>query len=284
MSANNNNNSVTRSVKVKPVQPRYIVLNEDIFNALDIYETSVYLALRYLADYRLASSDVEIKIEDLIIHSKVKRRMLFYCLNSLEKKHFLIKRLNWDKGTFGKTNEYEVAQHLYYFKPVEETEIEEKNTNDININEEINGSYIEGVHLVHGVVHDVHTVEHPVHEMHTVKKAEYKETYYQQNEQKKAVLDISNLLDNNPHKLPIQMLEDWLCNRKAKKAPVTQTAWTRLNKELGKCKNPIEAFEECVSAGWLSFKHEWIDKQKGKESYFDHETTGWAKDLDKDMF
>lgn len=283
MNAKNNKNTVS-AIKAKPVQPRYIVLNEDIYHALDIYELSVYQSLRFLADYKLASSDVEITIDDLIIQSKVKRRKLFYCLNSLEKKHFLIKRLNWDKGTFGKANEYEVAQHLYYFKPIEDDEIEEKITSDTNINEKINGSYIEGVHHVHTVVHDVHTVVHPVHSVHTNKKHEYQETYYQQNEQKKSVLSIDNLAQNNPHDLPVQMLEDWLCNRKAKKAPVTQTAWIKLNKELSKCTNPIEAFEECVSAGWLSFKHEWIDKQKNKGSYLDHDSTSWAKDLDKDMF
>ena len=131
------NNNVTCSISVKPVQPRYIMLNEDIYQALNIYETSVYLALRYHADYRKQSSDVEITIESLMQESKVKRRMLFHCLNSLEKKFFLIRRLNWEKGTFGKTNSYEVAQHLFYFKPLE---IEEKTPDVINTNEEINGS------------------------------------------------------------------------------------------------------------------------------------------------
>lgn len=288
MSTNNNNNSATRSIKVKPVQPRYINLNENIFTALDVYETRVYLALRYQADYRTQSSDVELTVDQLIKISKVKRSTLFEALNRLENKHFLIRRINWDKKTWGKANEYEVAQHLNYFKPVEEEEKEEKNTDDNNINGSINGSYIEGVQEVDYIVQEVddivQEVDDIVHPVHTVKKAEYKETYYQQNEQKKSVLNMNQLIQNNPHSLPPQMIEDWLCNRKAKKAPVTQTAWARLNKELSKCKNPIEAFEECVSAGWLSFKHEWIDKQKSKESYFDHDTMGWAKDLDKDMF
>ena len=46
MSTNNNNNSATRSVKVKPVQPRYINLMK-IYTALNVYEPRVYLALRF---------------------------------------------------------------------------------------------------------------------------------------------------------------------------------------------------------------------------------------------
>lgn len=288
MSTNNNKNNAVRSIKVKPVQPRYINLNENIFAALDIFETRVYLALRYQADYRSESSDVELTIDQLIKLSKVKRSTLFEALNRLENKHFLIRRINWDKKTWGKANEYEVAQHLNYFKPFEEDEIEEKNTDVNNNNEKINGSYIEGVQLLDDVVHQaddiVQVADDIVNPVHTVQKPEYKETYYQQNEQKKAVLNINNLTQNNPHNLPVQMIEDWLCNRKAKKAPVTHTAWTKLNKELGKCKNPIEAFEECVSAGWLSFKAEWIDKNTNKQSHFDHESTDWAKNMDEDMF
>ena len=70
----------------------------------------------------------------------MKRTTLFECLNNLENKHFLIRRTNWDKKTWGKANEYEVAQHLYYFKPIAEDEIEEKNIKDNNNNDNTNGS------------------------------------------------------------------------------------------------------------------------------------------------
>lgn len=181
MSANNNKN-----LKPKPVQPRYIVINEDIFHALDIYETRVYQALRYKADYRSECSDVEMTINQLIEISKVKRSTLFYCLDSLENKHFLIRRINWEKGTFGKANEYEVAQHLYHFKPLSPVEDEENEheKNDENVhsegsalnnNENINGSYIEGVHTVDGVVQHM---DGGMHTMHSVaQKAQTKNAF-----------------------------------------------------------------------------------------------------------
>lgn len=294
----NKNNNIS-SISVKPVEPRYIFLKEDIYDALNIFESNVYLALRYAADYRQESSTVEMTIEDLMVKSKVKRRMLFHCLKTLEEKYFLIQRLNWDKGTFGKTNEYQVAQTLNYFKPheiheseaVESSQTCDKCKSNIFSNEYINGSNIEGVHEVHTVVHQVHTVPTPVHQVHTVddlkskpEKSTYKETYYPQTTETKSTLSIKEMLQTNPLNLPEQMIEDWVINRKAKKSPVTVTAWIRLNKQLSQCKNPIEAFEECVGAGWISFKSEWVDKPKEKKSHFDNDSIEWAKGIEEDIF
>lgn len=292
----NKNNNIS-SVSVKPVHSRYISLDEDIFIALNAFETRVYMALRYHTDFKKKSSEIEITIDDLIEESKIKRRMLFHCLNALEKKFFLIRRLNWGKGTFGKTNEYEVAQHLNYFKPFEKDENQEKPdlppqpicencNNNISSLDNINGSYKEGVHTVHTVVHGVHTVDDPVHTVHTVgnEKEPYPETYYPVPEETKKTMTVPEMLQSNPLNLPAQMIEDWVINRKAKKSPVTVTAWIRLNKQLMDCPNPIEAFEECVAAGWVSFKSEWVKKPKEKKSHFDNESTDWAKGIEQDMF
>ncbi len=257
------------SVSIKPVYSRYISFDEDIFNALNIFERSVYMALRFHADFRKQSSSVEITIDTLVTESKVKRRMLFHCLNALEKKFFLIKRVNWEKGTFGQTNQYEIAQHLNHFKPIE---VEEKPipedvskciqcNNNISLNDNINGSYIEGVHHAHTVVRPVHTVVHPVH-TGADEKQTYQDTYYPQPKDYKNTLSPKEMLESNPHNLPPQMIEDWVTNRKAKKSPVTPTAWARLNKQLRACSNPVDAFEECVASGWLGFKAEWINKPK----------------------
>ncbi len=287
MTAQNNKN-IASTIKVKPVQPRYINLNENIFTALDVYETRVYLALRYQGDYRTQSSDVELTIDQLIKLSKVKRTTLFECLNRLENKHFLIRRINWDKKTWGKANEYEIAQHLHYFKPIVEDENEEKNIKDNNNNDNTNGSYIEGVRPADDVVHQADDIVRPaddiVQPVHTVKKDEYKETYYQQSEKKKAVLNINDLENNNPHNLPKQMLEDWIINRKAKKAPITFTVWNKLNKDLAQCKNALDAFEQYVSSGYVGFNRDWFERPQSKNAPLNHDTMGWAKDLDKDMF
>lgn len=286
----NKNNNVT-SVSIKSVHSCYITFDENIYHALNIYETRVYMALRYHADFRKNSSDVEITINKLIEESKVKRSMLFYCLDSLEKKHFLIKRLNWSKGTFGKTNEYEVAQHLHYFKPVEQEEKPSLTQKTVCKNEESNissfdnitGSYIEGVHLVDRGVQPVDRGVQPVDTVNNEKQS-YRETYYPVPEETKKTLSLSEMLQSNPLNLPAQMIEDWITNRKAKKTPVTRTAWLMLNKQLSACENPLDAFEECVAAGWISFKTHYIKDSKVKKSHYNNDSTDWAKGIEKDIF
>lgn len=284
----NKNNNVA-NISVKPVQPRYIMINEDIYLTLNIFERSVYEALRFQADYRCQCSDVQITVDELIKISKVKRSMLFYCLDSLENKHFLIRRINWNKKTWGKANEYEVAQNLNYFKPIVEDEKEEKNIKDINFININNGSYKEGVQEVDyivqevdDIVHQVDDIVHPVHSAENDKQI-YKETYYPVTEEKQKPLTVHQMMQTNPLNLPKQMIEDWVISRKAKKSPVTLTAWIRINKQLATCPNPIEAFEECVAAGWISFKAEWV-KPKDKKSFFDHDSIEWAKGLEQDIF
>ncbi len=91
---------------------------------------------------------------------------------------------------------------------------------------------------------------------------DYPESYYPLPQEKKLRLTAEDVLIQNPHNIPISMIEDWLANRKAKKSPLTQTAWNRLNKELAKCANPLDAFEQMVAAGWQGFKAEWVSAEK----------------------
>lgn len=79
----------------------------------------------------------------------------------------------------------------------------------------------------------------------------------------KKVLSLSQLLEDNPHNLDEELIEDWIEVRKNKKAAITRTAWKGINNELSKCKvNPIEAFKEAVERGWTSFKSEWLENKK----------------------
>lgn len=160
-------NKQTNITCVKSAQPRYIIQYENVFDALDVYERSVYEALRFYADFSKPCSGVQMTIKELCIKSKIKRRKVFYVLNQLESIHFLIKRTNWENGNYGETNVYEVAHYLNYFKPVEKLtdkppEIEQeslcKKDDAQDLNDNINGSYIEGMHKVHRVVREVHTV------------------------------------------------------------------------------------------------------------------------------
>lgn len=75
---------------------------------------------------------------------------------------------------------------------------------------------------------------------------------------------INNILQNNIFQIPEQLIQDWITNRKKKRAAVTQTAWNKINKELAKCKEkgiePIEAFEKMVAHGWQGIDADWFYK------------------------
>ncbi|MNJ29086.1 Bacteriophage replication protein O [compost metagenome] len=82
---------------------------------------------------------------------------------------------------------------------------------------------------------------------------------------RKAPFGMVQLLADNPHQVPEQLLADWLAQRKAKKAAVTTTVWSTVNAELAKCAaNGIDAttaITEALSAGWQGFKASWVIKR-----------------------
>ena len=49
---------------------------------------------------------------------------------------------------------------------------------------------------------------------------------------RKAAFGMAQLLADNPHNVPEQLLADWLTQRKAKRAAVTATVWSTVNTEL----------------------------------------------------
>ena len=70
------------------------------------------------------------------------------------------------------------------------------------------------------------------------------------------------MLADNPHQIPDQLLVDWLALRKTKRAAVSQTVWGSLNAELTKCAElgitASDAMTEALAAGWQGFKVSWI--------------------------
>ena len=99
-------------------------------------------------------------------------------------------------------------------------------------------------------------------------------------------LNLDELNNLNPHKIPKEMISDWIENRKAKKAPITQTVWNRINTELGLCSNPIEAFEEMVCRGWVTLKAEWIKSSKHlapTQTFYDTTSTSWIEGIEQDL-
>lgn len=73
---------------------------------------------------------------------------------------------------------------------------------------------------------------------------------------------LKEILNDNIFQLPQELIQDWIANRKKKRAAITQTAWNKINKELTKCQehgiNPIESFETMVASGWQSLKVEYF--------------------------
>lgn len=79
---------------------------------------------------------------------------------------------------------------------------------------------------------------------------------------RKTPFGMVQLLADNPHQVPEQLLADWLAQRKAKKAAVTATVWSTVNGELAKCEaagiSASAAITEALSAGWHGFKASWV--------------------------
>ena len=82
---------------------------------------------------------------------------------------------------------------------------------------------------------------------------------------RKAPFGMAQLLADNPHNVPEQLLADWLTQRKAKRAAVTATVWSTVNAELVKCSEAgitaSDAITEALTSGWQGFKASWIIKR-----------------------
>jgi len=82
---------------------------------------------------------------------------------------------------------------------------------------------------------------------------------------RKAPYGMTQLLADNPHQVPEQLLADWLAQRKAKRAAVTATVWSTVNAELAKCAthdiDAATAITEALTAGWQGFKASWVIKR-----------------------
>ncbi|EKT4562772.1 replication protein [Pseudomonas putida] len=79
---------------------------------------------------------------------------------------------------------------------------------------------------------------------------------------RKPPFGLTQLMADNPHQIPRQLLIDWLALRKAKRAAVSETVWATVNDELAKCAEAgltaVTAITEALSAGWQGFKADWV--------------------------
>ena len=62
-----------------------------------------------------------------------------------------------------------------------------------------------------------------------------------------------------PDSVDQQMWDDWLVIRKQKRAPLTQTAWDLMLREVDRAGYSIDgAIRECCSRNWAGFRDDWI--------------------------
>lgn len=121
-----------------------------------------------------------------------------------------------------------------------------------------------------------------------------KKNNYNNNYKKKSELSknptLDDMLKDNPHNIPEEMLEDWMENRKTQKTPITRTAWKSINKTMQtlwetKKVAPLTAFELMVSSGWRSLQVKYfenIPKKKDARADYDPNSTAWIHE--EEMF
>jgi hypothetical protein len=127
MTANKNGTQIG----LKRTKARYIMIREDIHEALDLYTLSLYMAFRYESDYDQEDAIIKRSAKFLYEKAKISRRQFFISLNKLEDLGLVLRD---SENSLNSISVYHVAQELGYF-----------NTD------------CRGVHDMHGVVHHMHT-------------------------------------------------------------------------------------------------------------------------------
>lgn len=114
--------------------------------------------------------------------------------------------------------------------------------------------------------------------------------------ERKKPFGLAQMLADNPHAIPEQLLQDWITLRKTKKAPISATVWNAMNAELVKCAeagiDAETAMTEALMAGWQGFKVDWLVNRLEKSGRmpsrhagpdFHSGDTSWAHDLGDDL-
>ncbi|HAT8621053.1 hypothetical protein SDA16_06760 [Legionella pneumophila serogroup 1] len=161
MKAKKNNNKTRKqaeeTINICKVKPRYITLNEDIFQSLNPYTLKLYLAMRYESDYSIECSSIKKNIKFLENKTNLSRRQILYSLKELEG-FGLVKR----ERESGYQSTYWTAQDMGYFLPAIE---EKKDNNDGENNDQPSQDMHGVVHNMHEDVQDVHGVVHNMHDI-----------------------------------------------------------------------------------------------------------------------
>jgi len=115
-----NANERETSVVIKPSFSPYISIDQDIHTALSIHSLSLYMVLRYNADFRKDDSEIKRSAQFLYTRAKIKRTKYYECMLELEQ-HGLI--LRDPENKLGDKCVIHVARELGYFtRGVRETD------------------------------------------------------------------------------------------------------------------------------------------------------------------
>lgn len=80
-----------------------------------------------------------------------------------------------------------------------------------------------------------------------------------------------------------QVIFDFLKLRKAKKAPLTETAIDGIKREAVKARITLEdALRTCIERGWQAFKAEWHHGDGGKKNSHDLSGKDWREGFNPD--
>jgi hypothetical protein len=97
---------------------------------------------------------------------------------------------------------------------------------------------------------------------------------------KEKVFSINHALEDNPHEIPQEHIQQWMLNRG--KFKVTRLVWDRINRILSQLKDkgidPLDAFDRMVTAGWRSIELTYFDQEmkKQEKQEVDFNSTDWA--------
>lgn len=85
---------------------------------------------------------------------------------------------------------------------------------------------------------------------------------------KKKAFGLKDILEDNPHNIKREVIEDWLEKRKYRRNKVTATCWKTTNEMLELIRRevgvkPQEVFDKMVSAGWQSLEVRYFQNSNG---------------------
>ncbi|HAT1964732.1 TPA: hypothetical protein I8Z55_000343 [Legionella pneumophila] len=147
----NNNKAAEQkdeNINIRKIKPRYITLNEDIFQSLNPHTLKLYIAMRYESDYSTECSSIKKNIKFLENKTSLSRRQILYSLKELEN-FGLVKR----ERDIGYQTTYWTAQDMGYFTPEEKPENND-GAGDAPPVQDMHG----GVQDMHGGVQDMHDI------------------------------------------------------------------------------------------------------------------------------